>query len=166
MGPTCSIIYENEPLEKNSMRQPPRQLTQTFLNWRELSLSLIQGLAITAGTLGCYQWAIKQGYSDPLTRSMVFITLVSANIMLTLVNRSFYYSLIASFRARNPLLVWMIIITLGLLIAVLYIPLFARFFTMQSPEPMQALTAALLGILSVVWFEFYKWVKRVRHPIA
>lgn len=166
MGPTCSIIYENEPLEKNSMRQPPRQLTQTFLNWRELSLSLIQGLAITAGTLGCYQWAIHQGYSEPLTRSMVFITLVSANIMLTLVNRSFYYSLIACFRARNPLLVWMIIITLGLLIAVLYIPLFARFFTMLSPEPMQALTAAFMGILSVVWFEFYKWVKRVRHPIA
>jgi Ca2+-transporting ATPase len=166
MGPTCSIIYENEPLEKNSMRQPPRHLTQTFLNWRELSLSLVQGLAITVGTLGCYQWAIQQGCSESLTRALVFTTLVSANIMLTLVNRSFYYSMMACFRARNPLLVWMIIATLGLLLAVLYVPLFARFFTMSSPAPIPALMAAAIGITSVVWFEIYKGVKRLRHPIA
>jgi Ca2+-transporting ATPase len=30
MGPTCSIIYENEPMEKNMMAQPPRPFTSTF----------------------------------------------------------------------------------------------------------------------------------------
>lgn len=23
MGPTCSIVYENEPIEKNAMQKPP-----------------------------------------------------------------------------------------------------------------------------------------------
>jgi hypothetical protein len=24
MGPTCSIVYENEPMEKDAMHRPPR----------------------------------------------------------------------------------------------------------------------------------------------
>jgi Ca2+-transporting ATPase len=30
MGPMCSIVYENEPAEKNGMQQMPRQLGSTF----------------------------------------------------------------------------------------------------------------------------------------
>ena len=36
MGPTCSIIYENEPMEKNTMLQKPKPFTTTFFNWKEL----------------------------------------------------------------------------------------------------------------------------------
>lgn len=43
MGPTCSIIYENEPMEKNSMIQKPRPFTATFFNFRELATSIVQG---------------------------------------------------------------------------------------------------------------------------
>src|SRR5690606_18857835 len=32
MGPTCSIIYENEPMEKNTMLQKPRPFSTTFFN--------------------------------------------------------------------------------------------------------------------------------------
>ena len=91
MGPTCSIVYENEPIEKNTMNQKPRPLTATFFNWRELSVSIIQGLVITIGTLFCYQYAVYQGFNEQITRTMVFVVLVTANIFLTLVNRSFYY---------------------------------------------------------------------------
>ena len=53
----------------------------------------------------------------------------------------------------------MIIITLGLLIAVLAIPLFVR-FTMQSLRTDAGHQLLLYWVsLSVVWFEFYKWVK-------
>ena len=47
MGPTCSIVYENEPLEKDSMKRKPRPMTETFLNWKELSTSIIQGIIIS-----------------------------------------------------------------------------------------------------------------------
>ena len=57
MGPTCSIIYENEPIEKNSMNQPPRAFTMTFYNFRELFTSIIQGLAITFAALFIYLYA-------------------------------------------------------------------------------------------------------------
>src|SRR5690606_4678865 len=43
MGPTCSIIYENEPIEKDTMLQKPRNLSDTFLNFKEIFISIIQG---------------------------------------------------------------------------------------------------------------------------
>src|SRR5690606_16848807 len=86
MGPTCSIVYENEPLEEKSMEQPPRKTTDTFLTWRELSISILQGLAITAGVLAVYQYAVSSGLNEDTTRTMVFTTLIAANIFLTLVN--------------------------------------------------------------------------------
>lgn len=68
MGPTCSIIYENEPMEKNTMIQPPKPLTITFFNWNELSTSIFQGLVITLGTLSTYVYAVQQGFDESLTR--------------------------------------------------------------------------------------------------
>lgn len=39
MGPTCSIAYENEPLEKNAMVHPPRMISKTFFNIKELIIT-------------------------------------------------------------------------------------------------------------------------------
>jgi Ca2+-transporting ATPase len=101
MGPTCSIIYENEPKEKNTMRQKPRPFSSTFFNWKELTTSIIQGLMISIGTLSVYQYATINGYNEALTRSMVFATLIAANVFLTLVNRSFYYSIFTTLRYKT-----------------------------------------------------------------
>jgi Ca2+-transporting ATPase len=66
MGPTCSIIYENEPMQANTMLQKPKPLTTTFFNWRELSISIVQGLFITAGTLFVYQYSVINDYKSEL----------------------------------------------------------------------------------------------------
>src|SRR5690606_4186834 len=71
MGPTCSIIYENEPLEKNLMLQKPRPFSTTFFNWQELSVSIAQGLAITIGILLIYQYSFHQFGNEEVTRTMV-----------------------------------------------------------------------------------------------
>src|SRR5690606_22910085 len=76
MGPTCSIVYENEPIEKNAMNQKPRKMTETFLNWNELGFSIVQGLVITMGVLFSYQWMVRNGGTEEETRGMVFTTLV------------------------------------------------------------------------------------------
>src|SRR5580765_1819164 len=60
MGPTCSIIYENEPIETGTMKRPPRQLVSTFLSGKQLQTSIIQGLMITAGCLGTGYYFMQQ----------------------------------------------------------------------------------------------------------
>ncbi|WP_124642805.1 cation-translocating P-type ATPase [Amniculibacterium aquaticum] len=160
MGPTCSIVYENEPIEKNAMQQKPRKMTETFLNWRELSISIIQGLMITVGVLFAYQLAVQSGSNEETTRAMVFTTLIFANVFLSLTNRSFTYSLFESFKNKNILFSLVIGATLILLFAILYIPVFSNFFHISSLNLKDLGITILIAMVSVLWFEVYKWGKR------
>lgn len=160
MGPTCSIVYENEPMERNAMRQKPRPMTETFLSWRELLVSIIQGLVITAGILFVYQLTYQNGGSEEKVRAMVFTTLIFANILLSFMNRSFFFTMFESFRNRNPLLIWVTLITLGLLGLMLYFQPVTDFFKLTFLSGNDLLTALSVAIISVVWFDVYKLIKR------
>ncbi|MBS1588947.1 MAG: cation-translocating P-type ATPase [Bacteroidetes bacterium] len=160
MGPTCSIVYENEPMEKGTMTQKPRKMTDTFLNWKELNVSILQGLMITVGVLFAYQLTVHNGGDEPTTRAMVFTTLIFANILLSLGNRSFKYSILETSKNKNNLFLIVIGATLVLLFAILYVPLFARFFHLVGLSIQELSIAFLIASVSVLWFEGYKWVKR------
>ena len=162
MGPTCSIVYENEPMEKNTMQQPPRAMTDTFLNLRELAISIIQGLVITAGVLFTYQWSVLNGGSEEKTRAMVFTTLIIANILLSLVNRSFSYSVFDSFKNKNPLFPVIIGLTLVLLFAILYIAPAANFFHVTGLDLQELGMTLSVAAVSVLWFEIYKLFRRMK----
>lgn len=160
MGPTCSIIYENEPIEANLMQQKPRPFTKTFLSWKELNISIWQGLLITAGTLGIYQYSVSKGFNEELTRTMVFSTLLMANIFLSLINRSFYYSVLTTLRYKNHLLTGIVIVTVLMLLGMLYIPTVLHFFKFQHPGLPQLMVCVSVAFVSVIWLELYKYLKR------
>ncbi|MBS1520905.1 MAG: cation-translocating P-type ATPase [Bacteroidetes bacterium] len=160
MGPTCSIVYENEPMEKNTMLRSPRPYTTTFFNWKELATSVIQGLIITLGILLVYQFSVAKGFSETSTRSMVFLTLVTANIFLTLVNRSFYYSIITTLRSRNYMIPLVIFITIAITMALFLIKSLATFFGLGRLSQQQAFISTGIGLISVIWYEAVKWSKR------
>lgn len=162
MGPTCSIVYENEPIEKNTMNQKPRKITETFLQWNELGISLVQGLIITLGVLFAYQLTVQQGGDEEKTRAMVFTTLIFANIWLSLVNRSFYFSVLESFKNKNILFPIVIGVTIIMLFAILYIRPIAGFFHVTGLNFNEIMTALIISLLSVGWFEIYKMIKRWR----
>ena len=162
MGPTCSIVFENEPMEKNTMLQPPRPMTETFLNWRELGMSIIQGLVITAGVMFMYMYTVHQGGSEEQVRTMVFTTLIIANIFLTLVNRSFLFSVLTTLRYKNDLLRYIILITLAILATMLFFDPVTYFFRLDHPGILDILRSTGVAMLSVMWFEAVKWWRR-RH---
>ena len=165
MGPTCSIIYENEPMKANTMIQKPRPFTDTFFNWKELTTSIIQGLIITAGTLFIYQYAVRQGFDEAHTRTMVFTMLVAANIFLTLVNRSFYYSAVVTMRYKNKMVPLIILITVGIMGMLLFVPLLTKFFRFELLNLFQLSVCIATGSVSVIWFEAVKWKKRMKDNI-
>lgn len=160
MGPTCSIIYENEPMEKNTMVQKPRLISTTFFNLGELTTSIIQGVMITVGTLSVYQYAVHLDFNEATTRTMVFVTLISANVFLTLVNRSFRYSIWTTLRYRNNLVPLIIMVTVILTGLLLFVPPLTRFFEFGRLNAHQILVPVGAGFLSVIWYEIVKWNKR------
>ncbi|MDI9311039.1 MAG: cation-translocating P-type ATPase [Limnohabitans sp.] len=161
MGPTCSIVYENEPLEKNTMTQKPRSFTTTFFNWKELSTSILQGVMITIGSLLMYQYSVYLQYDEALCRTIVFIVLVTANVFLTLVNRSFYYSIFSTLSYKNNLVGFIILITISSTALLLYVPFLARFFDFEQLTFKQLVISIGVGSLSVLWYEGIKLFKRV-----
>lgn len=160
MGPTCSIIYENEPMEQHLMLQKPRPLSSTFFNLKEITISIIQGLVITAGLLFMYRYCVAEGCTEPITRTLIFLTLIASNIFLTLANRSFYYSIFTTIRYKNNLVLLVIGLTLMMTSLLLFVPVFATFFLFEHVTLPQIGLCILTGFVSVMWIEIYKIFKR------
>lgn len=162
MGPTCSIIFENEPMEKNTMIQNPRPFTTTFFNWKELTTSIIQGIAISLGTLFVYKYSVYNGFNEAHTRTMVFTVLIASNIFLTLVNRSFYFSIFNTLRYKNNLILLIIGITITITGLLLFVPPLTAFFEFESLNISQLFTCIGIGFISVIWYELVKIKTRLK----
>ncbi len=156
MGPTCSIIFENEPMEKNTMSHKPRPFTSTFFNGKELTTSIIQGLIITAGTLFAYQHSVYEGFDEAHTRTIVFTVLIVANVFLTLVNRSFYYSIFTTLSYKNNLIGLIIGITITITGLILYVPPLTAFFEFETLNVTEIFMCVAIGFVSVMWYELVK----------
>ncbi len=160
MGPTCSIIFENEPIEKGSMIRAPRKMSNKFFSLRELSISIFQGLMITAGCLILAFYYMKQGSNETEIRSLIYTTLIISNILLTLVNRSFYFSVFTTLRYRNKLIPLIIAVSLIILLMSIYFPPVQKIFQFQPLTGLQFVICIATALVSVLWIEIYKMLKR------
>jgi P-type Ca2+ transporter type 2C len=160
MGPTCSIIYENEPAEANILLHPPRKKSMHIFNLSEISVSILQGLVITMGCLLMYQWGVKHQMSEAATRTLVFTTLILSNIFLTLENRSFRLSIVHTLFYPNRLLLIIIGITAILTAIILLVAPIRQFFKLDSISVNNLALCLLTALLSVIWLEVPKWIQR------
>ncbi len=156
MGPTCSIFFEREPVEEDIMRAPPRGRDAGLFSREELMLSIVQGLVITAGVLGVYYYAMRAGNGIESTRTLVFTTLIMANIFLTFVNRSFTKTVLKTIHFKNSLApIVLLISTAFLALMLLYPP--ARGLFQLAPIGLREFFLCLgVSFASVAWFEVYK----------
>lgn len=166
MGPTCSIAFENEPMEKDAMSLKPRKMSNTFFHWKELSLSIVQGLAITAGLMIVMYGSIHENQTEAVTRTLIFSTLVFANILLTLTGRSRTETLYAGLRTRNNLIPLMILITLAIYVLSLNYQPLMNIFEFVPVEWNALATCALIAFLSVIWIEVFKVIKNKSHTTS
>jgi ATPase, P-type (transporting), HAD superfamily, subfamily IC len=159
MGPTCSIIYENEPMEPGTMLRPPRRLSSTFLSGRKLRISIAQGLMITAGCVGIGYYFMQHGQTETFVRSSIFITLLFSNIFLTLINRSFKFSVFKTIQYKNYLIPLILGITILFILSSLYIPFVRELFTLQSLSFSNLLICIIVALISTFWIEIFKLIR-------
>ncbi len=162
MDPTAAIAFENEPAEQNLMRKPPRPAHASLFSYRELGFSLLQGAMITSGVIFMYHFAIGQGKTEEGVRSMVFATLVSANLFLTLSNRSFDYALHRTLFYKNRMLPFILAASAVMLLAILFLPFLTELFKMGRISAADMGYCVLAGLVSVAWFEIWKAIREWR----
>ena len=160
MGPTCSIIYENEPIEKGIMLRAPLKMGTSFLSFKQLFISILQGLMITVGCLGIGFYCMQQGSDDASIRTGVFITLLFSNVFLTLVNRSFTYSVFKTIRYKNNLVPLIIGITVFFIAALTYMPFVRNLFMLNSLSMRMLATCVGVALVSTLWIDLFKVVRR------
>lgn len=160
MGPTCSIIYENEPMEPGTMNRSPRSMTSTFLSFRQLTISVIQGIMITGGCLIIGYVYLQQDVENNTIRTIIFATLLLSNVFLTLANRSFYHSVFSTFKYKNNLLPAILAVTLFFITAILFIPGLQELFLTTTLSLEQFMYCTLTALIATWWIEIIKWFKR------
>jgi Ca2+-transporting ATPase len=156
MGPTCSIIFEKEPIEEGVMSRKPISVFQSFISKREFIVSFFQGVIIAIGCLGLGYYGIYNHKAEAFVRTLIFITLLFSNIFLTLVNRSFDKNLLTTIRYRNNL-IWVIIaICIFFIMMFVYNGLFNSIFGLQHLNMIQMLSCIIVGIFCTIWIEPFK----------
>ena len=160
MGPTCSVFYEREPVEPGIMHNPPRKRTLNMFSGKELLISIVQGLFITMALLGIYYYFMNLGFPIEYVRTMVFTSLILANLWLSFENRSFEESFLKTLRYKNPLAPYLLLISAGFLLAVLLLEPVRQLFKLQPISMIHFLLSVFASFISVIWFEGYKFLNR------
>lgn len=155
MGPTCSIFFEREPVEKNILKFPPRDRNKGIFDLNEMAISIIQGLVIAAGILSLYYY-FMQHTSIEETRTIVFLTLMSSNVFLTFVNRSFFETIYKTIRYKNTLALPIVFISIVFLCITLYVPFVRNQFFLVTLSYTNIAICVAAAFAITMWFELYK----------
>jgi P-type Ca2+ transporter type 2C len=160
IDPACSTVFEAEHAESSIMDHPPRSIKARIFSRSLLTLSVLQGLSVLSVTLFMYFGARYIGRSDNEVRTITFITMVSAYLMLIAVNLS-WTNVITSLVRKSTKAFRIIVIGVTVLLFVVlgYQPLLEifHFSRLQGFDYGISITA---GFVCLLWFEGLKVVNR------
>jgi Ca2+-transporting ATPase len=162
IDPACSVIFEAEKEEKNVMSRPPRKMNEPFFGADKILISCFQGIWVLIATLAVYFISLRAGYQVEEVRAMTFTTLIVANVMTILTNRSWSESIFTILRTPNPTVKWVVGSTFLFIMLILEMPFLQRLFQFMPLGLWEILVATFVGISTVIWFEGYKYFLKVR----
>lgn len=161
IDPTCSIVLERLPAERDIMQRPPRNPKEKLLTAKILFKSVIQGLVIFGASFATYYNFINRYPENaPLARTMGLSIIFLSNILLVQVNSSNTdFALRTFIRQIKDRVMWAVIIgTLAGLLVMLYTPL-SGFLKLTPLSPKQLLLSAGISCIAVLWYELVKVAK-------
>jgi Ca2+-transporting ATPase len=161
IDPACSVVFEAEEIDPRIMDQPPRGRRESILTRRVLGMSALQGLTVLLAVLAVYFWALASGRPDDVVRTDCFGALVVGVVALIFVNRSWRLPVWRTLRERrNATLRWIVLATTAMLVVLLAVPWLRDAFNLGTTAPVDWAAMAIGGVVGVMWFEFYKALRR------
>jgi len=164
IDPTCSIVLERQPAERDIMQRAPRNPNEKLLTAKTLFKSVMQGLVIFGASFGTYFTFLNQSPENaPIARAMGLAIILIANMLLVQVNSSNSDFAIQSFiRLKSDKVMWGVSLgTIAILLVILYTPL-CIFLKLAPLSLNQFILAAAIAVVSVMWYEIVKAVKYIR----
>jgi Ca2+-transporting ATPase len=163
IDPACSIVFEVEEPDPKVMKEPPHELRYGIFTGAAIRQAFLQGSSVLVGVLGIYILANSQGASDERIRSLTFATLLIANLLLIMVNRSKTLTIWeSSFTRKNRALPWILLLGIVILAILLNVPLLSDAFGLEALNLRDYLVIALVSYSSLSWTEIVKLLRRFR----
>ncbi len=159
IDPACSIVFEAEKSEKESMQRPPRDPRERLFNARMVGVSLLLGATVLVAVCLAYGWMVRNGAAAAEARSFGFAAIVFGNLTMIHATRSSDHGILHTFTSPNPALWWITGGTLVALLASIYIPPIADVFRFAPLTAGALAIAAAAGIFGVLWYEAYKLLR-------
>ena len=161
IDPSCSIVFEAEPEEPDTMKKPPRPRDTSLLDRATVLLGCVQGAVVLAALLAVYGIALHRGQSTEEARALAFTVMVFASLSLIIASRSRSRRLAANLRPANPALWWIVGGALVMLALVLFVPLLRDLFKFGRLHADDLAIAASAGLGC---FVVAQWAKRLPEP--
>ena len=163
IDPTCSIVLERQPAERDIMNRKPRNPKEKLLNAGIFVKSIIQGIVIFAASFSTYYIMLDGNPENaPLARAMGLAVIMLSNLFLVQVNSSDHDFILQSMRrlAKDKVMWAVNIFTIVGLLVILYTPL-NHFLRFEAPTIGQLVGAAGIAAASVLWYELVKLVRKM-----
>lgn len=149
-----------EPAEANVMKRPPYSSEESIFGRGLVAFVAVMGVVMSLISLGIGLWAFRSG--DPAWQTLLFTTLIFSQVVLALEVRSERSSLLRLGLFTNPLMVAAFLTTVGLQVAVIYLPFLQRVFKTAPLGARDLLVVFGAGLVVLAVVEAWKLVLRRR----
>lgn len=164
IDPTCTLVFEKEPIEEGTMNLKPRNINDSLLDKNLFIVSVIQGFFSLLAVIGAYLYILRYEVTthadSNLGNTAAFVTLIFSNLLLILVNRSRTKTIFESIRIKNDALPFVTFGTLAILFSALYVPALQSLFHFSDLSIRQIMICFIISVVSIVWFEIGKLIFR------
>ena len=157
---TLGFALAFEPSEENTMRRPPRPRDESLLTgglvWHIVFVSLL----FLSGVYGIYTYAIDNGYSIEMSRTMALNTLVVMEIFHLFFIRNIYSTSLTWKAVRGTKVVWLVVVVItAAQFAITYFPPLQKVFATESILFWDGLIILGLGIALFIVVELEKQIR-------
>ena len=154
---TLGIALAFEPAEEGTMHRQPRHRNQGLLSGGLLWHIVLVASLFLASVFGVYEYAIAQGYSENLARTIAMNTLVTLEIFHLLFIRNMNTKSLSWKDIRGTRVLWISIITVAIgQTAITYAPWLQSVFDTEAVNLLDVMLIIFLGILIFIIIEFEK----------
>ena len=136
-----------EPPGEGIMTQPPRRRDQPLLSGNDLAWSSLEGATLAAGVMGAHAFALSRYGPGPQTRTVTFISMVTAQLLHALTCRHDRTGSVAGRSLlSNSRLNAALAGSMALQGIAFVSPALRRFLAIAPPRPADLATAAVCGL--------------------
>ena len=157
---TLGIALAFEPTEENTMQRPPRARNDGLIGPALMWHIVLVACLFLAGVFGIYEYAVQQGYSENLARTMAMNTLVVLEIFHLFFIRNMYSTSLNRKAVVGTRIIWaaVIAVTLGQL-AITYVPWVQVIFETEAVSMADGMLIIAVGVIMFAIIELEKHIR-------